>query len=114
MSRTAVVRSPAIPLVDLVAQYRSIQSEIDQAIARVLARGQFILGPEVEALEGEVAASCETPYAVGVASGTDALELSLRACGIGRGDEVITSAFSLSRRGGGDYRHWRYAGLCRH
>ena len=84
-----------IPLVDLQAQYRSIKPEIDAAIQRVLDRGQFILGPEVEALEQEIAAYCGTQYAVAVASGTDALELSLRACGIGSGQEVITTAFSF-------------------
>ena len=84
-----------IPLVDLAAQYRAIQPEIDAAIHTVLARGQFVLGPEVEALEREVAAYCETAHAVAVASGTDALELALRACGIGPGDEVLTTAFSF-------------------
>ena len=85
----------AIPLIDLGAQYQSIKSEIDRAIQEVLDRGQFILGPEVEALEREIAAYCGTAHAVAVASGTDALELSLRACGIGPGDEVLTSAYSF-------------------
>lgn len=84
-----------IPLVDLQAQYRAIKPQIDAAIQRVLDRGQFILGPEVDALEREVAAYCRTRYAVAVASGTDALELALRACGIGSGDEVLTSAFGF-------------------
>ncbi len=84
-----------IPLVDLVAQYRSIQSDIDGAIQRVLFRGQFILGPEVEAFEQEMATYCQTASAVSVASGTDALELTLRACGIGPGDEVLTTALSF-------------------
>jgi dTDP-4-amino-4,6-dideoxygalactose transaminase len=88
-------RTLNIPLVDLRAQYRAIQGEIDGAIRAVLERGQFILGPEVEALEREVAASCGTAHAVAVASGTDALELALRACGIGPGDEVLTSAYSF-------------------
>jgi dTDP-4-amino-4,6-dideoxygalactose transaminase len=84
-----------VPLVDLQAQYRAIKPGIDRAIQRVLDRGQFILGPEVEALEHELARYCGTRDAVGVASGTDALELSLRACGIGPGDEVLTTAFSF-------------------
>lgn len=84
-----------IPLIDLHAQYRAIKPEIDEAIQRVLESGQFILGPEVEALEREIAAYCGVKHAVGVASGTDALELSLRACGIGPGDEVITTAYSF-------------------
>ena len=87
--------SDHIPLIDLRAQYQSIKPAIDEAIQRVLDRGQFILGPEVEALEQEVAAYCGTKHAVAVASGTDALELSLRACGIGSGDEVVTTAFSF-------------------
>ncbi len=86
---------PTIPLIDLRAQYQSIKPEIDEAIQRVLDGGQFILGPEVEALEREIAAYCGTTHAVAVASGTDALELSLRAFGIGPGDEVITTAFSF-------------------
>ncbi|MBI3088206.1 MAG: DegT/DnrJ/EryC1/StrS family aminotransferase [Candidatus Omnitrophica bacterium] len=84
-----------IPLIDLVAQYQGIKPEIDAAIHQVVSRGQFILGPEVEAFEQELAAYCGAAHAVGVASGTDALELTLRACGIGPGDEVITAAFSF-------------------
>ena len=84
-----------IPLIDLKAQYRAIKTEIDRAIRRVVEGSQFILGPEVESLERELAVYCGTRYAVGVASGTDALELSLRACGIGPGDEVLTTAFSF-------------------
>jgi len=90
MSKTFI-----IPLIDLRAQYQSIKPEVDAAVQRVLDSGQFILGPEVDALEREVAAYCGTSHAVGVASGTDALELSLRLCGIGPGDEVITTAFSF-------------------
>jgi len=84
-----------IPLVDLRAQYRAIKPEIDRAILRVVDRGQFILGPQLEALEREIAAYCGTTHAVGVASGTDALELALRACGVGPGHEVLTSAYSF-------------------
>ena len=85
----------SIPFIDLREQYRSIRSQIDRAVHRVLASGQFILGAEGEALEREVAASCGTHHAVAVASGTDALELALRACGIGEGNEVITSVYSF-------------------
>jgi len=84
-----------IPLVDLKAQYASIKEEIDGAIQRVLQNGQFILGSEVKAFEEEIAAYCGTKYAVGVASGTDALHLALLACGIKAGDEVITPPFTF-------------------
>lgn len=84
-----------IPLIDLRAQYRAIRPEVDTAVRRVLDSGQYILGPEVEAFEREMAAYCRMRHAAAVASGTDALALSLRACGIGPGDEVITTAFSF-------------------
>jgi len=84
-----------IPLVDLKAQYDSIKSEIDDAIQSVIENKQFILGPEVEAFESEMATYCQTKYAVGVASGTDALHLTLLACGIKPGDEVITTPFTF-------------------
>jgi dTDP-4-amino-4,6-dideoxygalactose transaminase len=84
-----------IPLVDLKAQYDSIRDEIDDAVHKVVQSGQFILGAEVKAFEDEVAAYCGTKYAVGVASGTDALHLALLACGIKPGDEVITTPFTF-------------------
>lgn len=84
-----------IPILDLTLQYKSIKSEIDTAIARVVDSQHFILGPEVESFEKEAAAYCGTKYAVGVASGTDALILSLKAFGIGEGDEVITTPFTF-------------------
>ena len=84
-----------IPLVDLKAQFNSIKDEINEAIQRVLQSGQFILGPEVRAFEEEMATYCGTRFAVGVASGTDALHLALLACGIKPGDEVITSPFTF-------------------
>jgi dTDP-4-amino-4,6-dideoxygalactose transaminase len=84
-----------IPLVDLKAQYNSIKSEIDDAIRNVIENTQFILGPEIAAFESEIAAYCRIKYAVGVASGTDALVLGLLACGIKPGDEVITTPFTF-------------------
>jgi dTDP-4-amino-4,6-dideoxygalactose transaminase len=84
-----------IPLLDLTAQYHSIQSEIDEAITRVLESGQFILGAEVEALESEVAGYLGVKHGIGVASGTDALVLSLRALDIGPDDEVIVPAYTF-------------------
>jgi dTDP-4-amino-4,6-dideoxygalactose transaminase len=81
-----------IPLVDLKAAYRRLQAELDAAVARVLAGGWYILGPEVAAFEAEFAAWLGVDHAVGVASGTDAVLLALRALGVGPGDEVITVA----------------------
>lgn len=85
----------AVPLVDLSAQYAAIGPEIDAAIRSVVERAAFIMGPDVQAFETEFAAFCATRHAVGVASGTAALELTLRACQIGAGDEVITSAHTF-------------------
>ena len=84
-----------IPILDLTAQYKSIKKEVDAAIKKVVDSQHFILGPEVEMFEKEVAAYCGTKYAAGVASGTDALILSLKALGIGKGDEVITTPFTF-------------------
>jgi len=84
-----------IPMVDLKRQYQSLKTEIDEAVADVLAQTQFILGPNVSALEKDVAAYHGLPHAIGVANGTDALLLALRACGVGPGDEVITTPFTF-------------------
>lgn len=81
-----------IAFVDLKAQYLAIEDEVKAALERVLLKGDYILGSEVKALEQEFAAYCGVPYALGVDSGTAALELLLRAYGIGPGDEVITAA----------------------
>jgi dTDP-4-amino-4,6-dideoxygalactose transaminase len=81
-----------IPFVDLKAQYRTIRHEIQQALGDALEGMDLLLGPNVRAFEAEFAAYCRTRYAIGVGSGTDALYLALRACGIGPGDEVITVA----------------------
>lgn len=78
-----------IPFLDLRAGYRELKTEIDEAVGRVLESGQYILGAEVDALEREWAAYCDTRYAVGVASGLDALTLALRSVDVGPGDEVI-------------------------
>lgn len=84
-----------IPVLDLTRQYRAIQTEIDAAIRRVVESGHFILGPEVEAFEAEIAGYLGVKHAIGVASGTDALLLSLKALGIGPGDGVIVPAFTF-------------------
>jgi dTDP-4-amino-4,6-dideoxygalactose transaminase len=84
-----------IRLVDLVAQYHSIKDEIKSAIDRVLESGRFILGPEVEEFERRASEYIGTKFAVGVASGTDAILLALDALGIGEEDEVITTPFTF-------------------
>ncbi|HKZ50606.1 MAG TPA: aminotransferase class I/II-fold pyridoxal phosphate-dependent enzyme, partial [Dehalococcoidia bacterium] len=83
-----------IPVLDLGRQYSAIKGEIDGAIAEVLAAGQFVLGGQVAALEEEFAAYLGAGEAVAVASGTDALRLSLLAAGLEPGDEVITVSFT--------------------
>lgn len=80
----------SIPFLDLTIQLASLRAEIDAALARVLDQGQFILGEEVSRFEQEFAAFCEVEECVGVDSGVSALELVLRAWGVGPGDEVIT------------------------
>jgi len=84
-----------IPMVDLKQQYQNFKSEIDQSVMAVLESGYFILGPNVKALEEEVAEYLNVPYAVSVASGTDALNLSLAAIDLKPGDEVITTPFTF-------------------
>lgn len=84
-----------IPQLDLAAQYASIGGEIREAVECVLASQQFVLGSEGAALEEEIARLCGVAHGVGVASGTDALMLTLRACGIRTGDEVILPTFTF-------------------
>src|SRR5262245_45890842 len=84
-----------VPLCDLQGQYRRLQPEIEQAIGRVLASGQVILGPEVALFEREAAEYCGVAFGIGCGSGTDAISLSLHALGIGRGDEVIIPPFTF-------------------
>jgi dTDP-4-amino-4,6-dideoxygalactose transaminase len=84
-----------VPFLDLKRQYASIKEELDQAVFGVLSHTGFIMGPEVKTFEQKTAEYCGIKSAVGVASGTDALLLSLRACGVGQGDEVITTSFTF-------------------
>lgn len=84
-----------IPLVDLKAQYRTIENEIRRAVEQVFDSGQFIMGGQGALLEKESAAFAEMPYAVGVNSGTDALIIALKVLGVGAGDEVITTTFTF-------------------
>ncbi len=81
-----------IPFVDLKNQFRALESEMREAIDRVLVRGWFVLGEELENFERAFATYLSADHAVGVGSGTDAIDLALRAAGIGPGDEVVTVA----------------------
>lgn len=88
-----------VPVLDLAAQYSAISGEIGEAVDRVLRSQQFVLGREGAALEEEIARFCGVAHGVGVASGTDALILALRACGVGSGDEVILPPFTFVATG---------------
>lgn len=83
-----------IPFLNLAAQYVALKDELLPAVERALASGHYILGPNVTALEQEIAAYCGAAYGIGVNSGSDALTLALRALDIGPGDEVITTPFT--------------------
>ena len=92
--------NPQFDFLDLRAQFAAIREEVMQAVTQVFETQYFILGPEVKLLEDEVAAKLGSKFAVGCASGTDALILSLLCAGIGEGDEVITTPFSFIATGG--------------
>jgi dTDP-4-amino-4,6-dideoxygalactose transaminase len=89
------IQTSQVPFVDLAAQYRTISTEVNEAISKVIRNTDFILGREVSLFEEEFASFCEAKWAIGVDSGTSALELALRAYEIGPGDEVITAANSF-------------------
>jgi dTDP-4-amino-4,6-dideoxygalactose transaminase len=88
-----------VPQLDLAAQYAAIGGELRAAVERVMASQQFVLGPEGAAFEQEIATLCGVAHGIGVASGTDALILALRACGVQPGDEVILPAFTFVATG---------------
>jgi dTDP-4-amino-4,6-dideoxygalactose transaminase len=84
-----------VPFIDLAAQYSQIKDEVNEKLSEVLNSQHFILGAKVKELEQKIAELCECTHAIGVSSGTDALLLSLMACGIKPGDEVITTPFTF-------------------
>ncbi len=93
--RAATILQMRVPFLDLKAPYVELRTEIDDAYQRVMRSGWHVLGPEVEAFEAEFAAYCGAAHCVTVGSGCDALELSLRAFGIGPGDEVLVPAHTF-------------------
>ncbi len=88
-------RRSAVPAVDPKTEYAALKTEIDAAVGRVLASGQYVGGPEVQGLEAEFTSLCGVPHAVSVGSGTDALRFSLMAAGVSAGSEVITSPMTF-------------------
>jgi dTDP-4-amino-4,6-dideoxygalactose transaminase len=89
-----------VPVLDLRAQYAALRAEIEPVVLATCESQGFVLGPEVEAFETEVAAYVRAPHAIACASGTDALVLALRALGVGHGHEVVTSPFTFFASGG--------------
>ena len=87
--------SQPVPLIDLAAQYAPIADEVMETVTEVFSSQNFVLGDEVSALEDEIATYVDARYAIGCASGTDAVILALMALDIGPGDEVITSPFTF-------------------
>jgi dTDP-4-amino-4,6-dideoxygalactose transaminase len=95
MNQHARVDASPIPFIDLAAQRRRLGKSVDEAIARVLSHGQYIMGPEVHELERHLAEFCGARHAISCSSGTDALQLVLMAKGIGPGDAVICPSFTF-------------------
>ncbi|MFQ6067774.1 MAG: DegT/DnrJ/EryC1/StrS family aminotransferase [bacterium] len=93
--RTRLRKRMKVYWLDLKSQYQTIEEEVNRVVEEVLESGHYILGPNVRTLEEEIADYCEVKYAIGVASGTDALRLSLLSLGVGEGDEVIVTPFTF-------------------
>jgi dTDP-4-amino-4,6-dideoxygalactose transaminase len=96
--------SVAVPALDLKAQYETIRDEIEPVIRGIVENQTFVLGPEVAALEAELAVYCDAPFAIGCASGSDALLLPLMAWDIGPGDEVVTTPYTFFATAGAIWR----------
>src|SRR5687767_14907007 len=84
-----------VPLLDLAATHAPLRAELDRAVARVLDSGRFIMGPEVEGFERELAAATGAGFAIGMSSGTDALLACLMALDVKPGDEVVTTPYTF-------------------
>jgi dTDP-4-amino-4,6-dideoxygalactose transaminase len=84
-----------VPMLDLTIQYQQLKEEINTAVQQVMENAHFILGPNVKKLEQDIAAYSRVKHGVGVGNGSDALHIALMACGVGEGDEVITTAFTF-------------------
>src|SRR4029077_17904382 len=91
-----LVTAPQVPVIDLRRQHDAMRAELDQTLRRVIDSGWFMGGPGVNALEQEFPSYCRRDDCIALGSGTAALNLTLRALGIGPGDEVVTVAFTLS------------------
>src|SRR2546422_7612412 len=92
---TSIQSQMKVPLLDLQAQYETIRDEVHSAVDRVFDSQHFVLGAEVQALEKEIARYSQAKFAIGCASGSDALLLALMSCDVGAGHEVITTPFSF-------------------
>ena len=111
MSTGAAAVSRRVPLLDLKAQHEKIRGEVLEAATRVIDSQKFILGEEVESFEREIAGYCQTQFAVGCASGSDALFLALMAAGIEPGDRVMTTPYTFFATAGAISRDRRDPGI---